>query len=159
MRKLIFKATFLLLMIFSVVAYAQNTVSGTVVDSDGNPIPGVTVFISGTSQGTTTDFDGNYSISVESDQTLVFSSLGFATQSFNVGDNASINVSLVEAAEALEEIIVTGYGTETKRETTGAISTVKARDLSVIPSGNIEQQFQGRIPGDRKSTRLNSSHQ
>jgi len=147
MRKLIFKATFLLLMIFSVVAYAQNTVSGTVVDSDGNPIPGVTVFISGTSQGTTTDFDGNYSISVESDQTLVFSSLGFATQSFNVGDNASINVSLVEAAEALEEIIVTGYGTETKRETTGAISTVKARDLSVIPSGNIEQQFQGRIPG------------
>ena len=54
-------------MIFSVVAYAQNTVSGTVVDSDGNPIPGVTVFISGTSQGTTTDFDGNYSISVESD--------------------------------------------------------------------------------------------
>ena len=58
MRKLIFKATFLLLMIFSVVAYAQNTVSGTVVDSDGNPIPGVTVFISGTSQGTTTDFDG-----------------------------------------------------------------------------------------------------
>ena len=101
MRKLIFKATFLLLMIFSVVAYAQNTVSGTVVDSDGNPIPGVTVFISGTSQGTTTDFDGNYSISVESDQTLVFSSLGFATQSFNVGDNSSINVSLLEAAEAL----------------------------------------------------------
>ena len=147
MRKLIFKATFMLLMIFSVVAYAQNTVSGTVVDTDGNPIPGVTVFISGTSQGTTTDFDGNYSISVESDQTLVFSSLGFATQSFNVGDNASINVSLTEAAEALEEIIVTGYGTETQRETTGAISTVRARDLQVIPSGNIEQQFQGRIPG------------
>ena len=85
-------------------------------------------------------------LSVESDQTLVFSSLGFATQSFNVGDNASINVSLVEAAEALEEIIVTDM-VQKPRETTGAISTVKARDLSVIPSGNIEQQFQGRIPG------------
>ena len=142
-----YKVTFLSLMIFSFLGYAQNTVTGTVLDSDGNPIPGVTVFISGTSQGTTTDFDGNYSISANSDQTLVFSSLGFASQNFAVGENTSIDVSLVEAAEALDEIIVTGYGTETKRETTGAISTVKAKDLQIIPSGNVEQQFQGRIAG------------
>lgn len=142
-----FKATLSLLMIFSVLVYGQTTVSGTVLDSDGNPIPGVTVFISGTSQGTTTDFDGNYSIEAESDQVLVFSSLGFSTQNFTVGDQTSIDVSLEEAAEALDEIIVTGYGTETKRETTGAISTVKAKDLLAIPSGNIEQQFQGRIAG------------
>ena len=64
------------------------------------------------------DFDGNYSIEAESDQVLVFSSLGFSTQNFTVGDQTSIDVSLEEAAEALDEIIVTGYGTETKRETT-----------------------------------------
>ena len=121
MQKLMFKATLSLLMIFSVLVYGQTTVSGTVLDSDGNPIPGVTVFISGTSQGTTTDFDGNYSIEAESDQVLVYSSLGFSTQNFIVGDQTSIDVSLEEAAEALDEIIVTGYGTETKRETTGAI--------------------------------------
>jgi len=147
MQKLMFKATLLLLMIFSVLTYAQTTVSGTVLDSDGNPIPGVTVFISGTSQGTTTDFDGNYSIDVETNQILVFSSLGFSTQNFTVGEESSINISLEESTEALDEIIVTGYGTETKRETTGAISTVKAKDLLAIPTGNIEQQFQGRIAG------------
>ena len=67
-------------------------------------------------------------------------------RSFIVGDQTSIDVSLEEAAEALDEIIVTGYGTETKRETTGAISTVKAKDLLAIPSGNIEQQaIDGRV--------------
>jgi TonB-linked SusC/RagA family outer membrane protein len=136
-----------LLVMFTSVAIAQTEVSGTIFDTDGNPIPGATVIIDGTTQGTTTDFDGNYSISASSDQSLQFSSLGFATQIIRVGDQSSINVTLQTSAEALDEIVVTGYGTQTKRETTGAISTVKAEDLNIIPSGNIEQQFQGRIPG------------
>jgi len=122
-------------------------VSGVISDSDGTPIPGAAIIIEGTTNGTTTDFDGNYSISVDSGQTLLFSSIGFATQSVLVGDQSSIDIVLQTSAELLDEIIVTGYGTETKRETTGAISTVKAEDLTIIPSGNIEQQFQGRIPG------------
>ena len=131
-----------LLVMFTSVAIAQTEVSGTIFDTDGNPIPGATVIIDGTTQGTTTDFDGNYSISASSDQSLQFSSLGFATQIIRVGNQSTINVTLQTSAEALDEIVVTGYGTQTKRETTGAISTVKAEDLNIIPSGNIEQQFQ-----------------
>ena len=101
----------------------------------------------GTTNGTTSDFDGNYTISVGSDQSLQFSSLGFSSQIIRVGDQETIDIILQTSAEALDEIVVTGYGTQTKRETTGAISTVKAEDLNIIPSGNIEQQFQGRIPG------------
>ena len=136
-----------LFLVFSNFIFAQSEVSGNISDSDGNPIPGVTIIIDGTTNGTTSDFDGNYSISVSSDQSLQFSSLGFSTQIIRVGDQSTIDLILQTSAEALDEIVVTGYGTQTKRETTGAISTVKAEDLNIIPSGNIEQQFQGRIPG------------
>jgi TonB-linked SusC/RagA family outer membrane protein len=140
---------FLLVLTLMLTAgmYAQNTVSGNIVDTDGNPIPGVTIVIEGTSQGVSTDFDGNYSINVNSGQTLQFSSIGFSSQSIQIGNQSTLDVVLVTSAEALDEIVVTGYGVQTKRETTGAISTVKAADLNAIPSGNIEQQFQGRIPG------------
>ncbi|MDA0200430.1 MAG: SusC/RagA family TonB-linked outer membrane protein [Bacteroidetes bacterium] len=137
----------LTLFFFSIHLHAQNSRTGTVTDKDGMPIPGVTVLIKGTTQGTTTDFDGNYTINAGSDQTLVFQSIGFADQEMIVGDQSSINITLMEDTELLDEIIVTGYGTQTQRETTGAISTVKAADLQAVPSGNIEQQFQGRIPG------------
>lgn len=136
-----------LLISFTSIAFAQTDVSGTIFDTDGNPIPGATVIIDGTTQGTTTDFDGNYTISANSDQSLQFSSLGFSSQIVRVGDQSTIDIVLQTSAEALDEIVVTGYGTQTKRETTGAISTVSAEDLNIIPSGNIEQQFQGRIPG------------
>ena len=138
---------FVLLLVSSSFAFAQDSISGNVSDDEGNPIPGATVIVEGTTQGTTTDFDGNYSISADSNQSLQFSSLGFTPQTVLVGTQSSIDINLVPNAEALDEIIVTGYGTETKRESTGAISTVKAADLAIIPSGNIEQQFQGRIPG------------
>ena len=144
-----FKINFLvgLFLLFSANSFAQSSVSGTISDSDGNPIPGATIIVDGTTNGTTTDFDGNYTISVNSGQSLQFSSLGFSTQIIRFGDQSTIDVILQTSAEALDEIVVTGYGTQTKRETTGAISTVKAADLNIIPSGNIEQQFQGRIPG------------
>ena len=136
-----FKINFLLglFLLFSANSFAQSSVSGTISDSDGNPIPGATIIVDGTTNGTTTDFDGNYTISVNSGQSLQFSSLGFSTQIIRFGDQSTIDVILQTSAEALDEIVVTGYGTQTKRETTGAISTVKAADLNIIPSGNIEQ--------------------
>ncbi|MAD30502.1 MAG: TonB-dependent receptor [Flavobacteriaceae bacterium] len=136
-----------LFLVFSSFIFAQSEVSGIISDSEGNPIPGATIIVDGTTNGTTSDFDGNYTISVSSDQSLQFSSLGFSSQIIRVGDQETIDIILQTSAEALDEIVVTGYGTQTKRETTGAISTVKAEDLNIIPSGNIEQQFQGRIPG------------
>ena len=136
-----------LFLVFSSFIFAQSEVSGIISDSEGNPIPGATIIVDGTTNGTTSDFDGNYTISVGSDQSLQFSSLGFSSQIIRVGDQETIDIILQTSAEALDQIVVTGYGTQTKRETTGAISTVKAEDLNIIPSGNIEQQFQGRIPG------------
>ena len=147
MKRLKLNRISFLLILFGVQLYAQNNVSGNVTDNKGNPIPGVSVIVQGTNQGTNTDFDGNYSIAVASDQKLLFTSIGFANQIVTVGNQLMLNIVLQESSEILEEIIVTGYGTQTQRETTGAISTVKAADLQAVPSGNIEQQFQGRIPG------------
>ena len=147
MKQIILKIVGLSLLFFGLQLHAQKNISGTVSDNSGVPIPGVAVIIEGTSQGVTTDFDGNYSISVSEGQNLVFTSIGFTPQTIAVGASSTYNVILQESLEQLEEIIVTGYGTETQRETTGSISTVSPADIQVIPSGNIEQQFQGRIPG------------
>ncbi|MGI9551989.1 MAG: SusC/RagA family TonB-linked outer membrane protein, partial [Aurantibacter sp.] len=128
-------------------AVVQETVTGTVVDSNGTPLPGTNVLVQGTTTGTQTDFDGNYSIIVEGDGTLVFSYLGFQTLEIPVNGQSTINATLIEDASALEEVVVTGYQTETKRETTAAVSIVKAEELAAIPSGNVEQQLAGRVAG------------
>ena len=126
----------------------QTTVTGTVLDDQGIPLPGTNVLVKGTTQGTQTDFDGNYSINVEAGESLVFSYLGFQTQEVPFdGVNTIINVTMVTDASALEEVVVTGYQTETKRETTAAVSIVKAEELAAIPSGNVEQQLAGRVAG------------
>lgn len=125
----------------------QSTVTGTVTDGDGTPLPGANVIVQGTTNGTQTDFDGNYTLNVDDDAVLVFSYLGFTTQEIAVNGNSVINATLQEDAAALDEVIVTGYSTETKRETTAAVSIVKAEELAAIPSGNVEQQLMGRVAG------------
>lgn len=125
----------------------QSTVTGTVTDSQGTPLPGANVVVKGTTNGTQTDFDGNYSLEVDSGATLIFSYLGFVTQEIAVNGNSTVNATMAEDAAALDEVIVTGYQTETKRETTAAVSIVKAEELAAIPSGNVEQQLAGRVAG------------
>ncbi len=125
----------------------QSTVTGTVTDNQGTPLPGANVVVKGTTNGTQTDFDGNYTLEVNPDATLVFSYLGFVTQEIAVSGNSTVNATMAEDAAALDEVIVTGYATETKRETTAAVSIVKAEELAAIPSGNVEQQLQGRVAG------------
>ncbi len=125
----------------------QSTVTGTVVDSDGVPLPGANVLEKGTTNGTQTDFDGNFTLEVEDGATLVVSYIGFTRQEVAVDGQTSINVTLAEDAAALDEVIVTGYQTETKRETTAAVSIVKAEELAAVPSGNVEQQLAGRVAG------------
>ncbi|MGJ8716618.1 MAG: SusC/RagA family TonB-linked outer membrane protein [Maribacter stanieri] len=125
----------------------QTTVTGTVLDSGGIPLPGANVVVKGTTNGTQTDFDGNFSLEVEDDAVLVISYLGFVTKEVAVEGQATINITLADDAAALDEVIVTGYQTETKRETTAAVSIVKAEELAAIPSGNVEQQLQGRVAG------------
>ncbi len=125
----------------------QSTVTGTVTDATGAPLPGANVLVKGTTNGTQTDFDGNFTIEAASDATLIFSYLGFQTQEVAVNGQSTVNATMAEDAAALDEVIVTGYATETKRETTAAVSIVKAEELAAIPSGNIEQQLQGRVAG------------
>ena len=131
------------------LAYAQNTVSGTVTDvEDGSAIPGVNVLVKGTSTGTITDVEGNYSVTAEGENaTLVFSSVGFTTQEVPVNGQTTIDLALEGDVQALEEIVVTGYSTEERRDVSGAVSTVGGEELAAIPSGNVEQQLQGRVGG------------
>lgn len=124
----------------------QTVITGTITDTEGVPLPGANVVVKGTTVGTSADFDGNYSIQATAGAVLVFSYTGYNSQEQTVGSETSINVSLEEGV-ALDEVIVTGYTTETKRETTAAVSIVKAEELAAIPSGNIEQQLQGRVAG------------
>ena len=126
---------------------ADITVTGTVTDENGEPLPGVTVSVPGTSVGTATDIDGKYSITVPDDATLVFSFIGFESQRIAVGSQNIINMSLREDTSSLDEVVVIGYGTQKQREVTGSISTLEAAQLEDQPVGQFAQKLHGRIPG------------
>src|ERR671932_494660 len=138
----------LLILLCGLSAFAQERrVTGKITGVDG-AVPGANVVLKGTQTGTSTDAEGNFAINVRgTNPVLVVSAIGFKTQEINLGNKSLINVSLEDDATALQEVVVTGYTTDTKRETTGAVSTVKARALQVVPSGNVEQQLQGRVSG------------
>jgi hypothetical protein len=125
----------------------DRRVTGKITGTDG-PVPGANVVLKGTQTGTSTDANGDFSINVRgTNPVLVISSIGSKTQEITVGNRSTVTVTLEDDATALSEVIVTGYTTDQKRDNTGAVSTVKAKDLSAIPSGNVEQQLQGRVSG------------
>ena len=125
LKQLMFACVFL----FTGMAYAQ-TVTGTVSGDEG-PLPGVNVIVKGTSNGASTDFDGNYSLdNVASDAILEFSSLGFITQEITVNGQTAINAVLETDSEALDEVIVIGYGTTTVRDATGSVASVSSDDFN-----------------------------
>lgn len=128
--------------------FAQETqIKGNVTDSDGTPIPGVSVSVKGTSVGTVTDFDGNYEVTSSPSSNLVFSYLGYETQEVIVGEQTTINITLKDDTEALEEIVVVGYGTQKKSDLTGAIGQVKSKDLTKVVVTNPADALQGRVAG------------
>nr|MUH41516.1 TonB-dependent receptor [Zobellia laminariae] len=125
----------------------QNQVSGVVKDSDGIVLPGANVVVKGTTVGTQTDFDGNYTIEASAEDTLIFSYLGYTEQSILVGNQSSINVSLVADSQQLDEIVVIGYGSQKKSLVTGAITSIDSKALSNNTFTRAEQALQGRTPG------------
>lgn len=128
------------------LAKAQ-TVSGTVSDETG-PLPGANVLVKGTTIGTQTDFDGNYTLlDVGSDATLVFSYIGYKTTEVATNDQSTIDITLEEDASKLDEVIVTGYGTQTRGEITGAVATVEMDDAVKLPVQNAAELLQGRATG------------
>lgn len=128
-------------------AVAPITVSGQVTDQSGEMLPGATIREKGTDNGTTTDFDGNYSITVDDQATLIFSFLGFTTQEIKVDGRSTINVQLSAAASALDEIVITGYGRQVKRDITGAVATLSASQLANLPLPSFENAIQGQMAG------------
>ncbi|WP_350293649.1 SusC/RagA family TonB-linked outer membrane protein [uncultured Croceitalea sp.] len=141
----------LLLFLFLVFqgAMAQNkTVTGTVTDESGTPLPGVNVVEKGTSNGTSTDFDGNYTISVADNATLVFSSLGYATTELSVIGTTTANISLADDAESLDEVVVTALGIERDRRSLGyAVTQLGGESVAEVKTTNALNALQGKVAG------------
>ena len=127
------------------IAHAQN-VSGTVSDANG-PLPGASVVVKGTTNGTQTDFDGNYSISADSNATLTFSYIGYATQEIAINGQTTINITLAEDASQLDEVIVLGYSTQTRGDLTGSVASVDLGEATKQPLVNVAEALQGRAAG------------
>lgn len=147
---------FLLVMFMSLIiqlGYSQEKrVSGAVTDQGGVPLPGVNVSVKGTSNGTQTDFDGKYSITVSQGQILVFSYIGMKTIERTVGAANVLNVALAEDTQALEEVVVVGYGVQRKRDVTGAITQVGGAEIASLASPSFESQLAGRAAGVQITT-------
>lgn len=125
----------------------QQIVNGTVIGESGLPLPGVNVIVKGTSRGTQTDFDGNYSIDVSENETLVFSYIGYSNQERLIGDSTIINVTLLEDASQLDEIVVMGYTTQTRGDLTGSVSSVDVSEATKQPIVNAAEALEGRVTG------------
>ena len=124
-----------------------QTVTGTVVDDAGEALIGVGVLIAGTGTGTATDYDGNYALTAGPDDSLTFRYVGYAPQTIAVAGRSTIDVTLADDATLLSEIVLTGYRSEQKRTTTGAISTVDFADVEALPVLGVDQALQGRAAG------------
>ena len=137
---------FMLLM--SVVAFAQNQVTGHVADATGEPIIGANVTVKGTTVGTITDIDGNFTLEVGStDGTLVVSFIGYKSAEAAIKGKSPINVILQEDTETLDEVVVVGYGTQNRKSLTGAISDVKSESLTRSVSTTTAGALSGKIAG------------
>jgi TonB-linked SusC/RagA family outer membrane protein len=133
-------------MLCTSLIYSQD-VSGIVSDSNA-PLPGVSIQVKGTNNEVQTDFDGSFTIkNVESNATLIFKYMGLKTQEINVAGKNTLKIIMVQDQNQLNEIVVVGYGTQKKSVVTGAISSVKGRDLEKVPNGRVEQALQGRVSG------------
>jgi TonB-linked SusC/RagA family outer membrane protein len=150
LRKLLYAIGVPLLLLLSVACQAQDKIiTGKVTDAYGKGVSNVSVTVKGqTSRGTTTAEDGSFSISVPSNaSTLIFSSVGFTAQEISVAGKSTASVSLQPTSGSMNEVVVIGYGTQRRREVTGAISKVTSEQLNVSPVPSFEAALQGKAPG------------
>jgi len=140
----------LLCILFCCVAaaWAQKTVTGTVVDNIGEPVIGANVLIKGTTRGVTTDMDGNFSITnVAETDILHVSFIGYTAQDVPVKGQSKLNITLAEDSEILEDVVVIGFGTVKKRDLTGSVASVKSETITQTPTASVTNAMQGRIAG------------
>ena len=125
----------------------QKTIKGIVVDATGEPLIGVNVSVKGTTIGIITDIDGKYTLEVPTNATLVFSYIGYRTQEHSVGNQTTINITLQEDTQNIDEVVVVGYGVQKKETVTGSVSTLKGDDLVKSPVANLSNAIAGKMSG------------
>ncbi len=138
----------IIVLLCTTLGFSQTkTITGTISDASGF-IPGVNIVAKGTTNGVVTDFDGNYQISnITSDAILVFSYLGYKTVEIVVGQQDTINVSMEEDAQALDEVVVVGYGTQRKSNVVGSVVSVEVNEATAVPTTNVSEMLRGRAAG------------
>jgi TonB-linked SusC/RagA family outer membrane protein len=150
MKKIYQRLLLVCCMMLSVAALAQQpgrTITGNVKDEKSEPLPGVSVMVSGTTTGVMTDVNGNYSLKVNGNVTLSFSFIGYITKDVETGSGNTLNVSLLPDAKQLKDVVVIGYGTASKKDVTGAITTIKAEDFNAGVTTTPAELLQGKVAG------------
>jgi TonB-linked SusC/RagA family outer membrane protein len=135
------------LLLLGLHAHAQNIRGKVTSESDQSALPGVNVILKNTTTGTSTDVEGNFEINAPANGTLVFSGIGFISKEVNLNGQSVVSVSLENDTRQLDELVVVGYGTQKKRDLTGAISSISARDIAETPAANFLANAQGRLAG------------
>lgn len=136
------------LMLSSAFAFAQKTITGTINDNDGLPLPGVNVVIKGTSNGTSTDFDGKFSLNIKSSNSVLeITFIGFKTQELTIGNRTTFNITLQEDTESLDEVVVVAYGTSNKEAITGSVAKISTADIQKRTISNISSAIEGSTTG------------
>lgn len=126
----------------------DKIIIGSVTDEKGEPLPGVSILVKGSQKGTSTDYDGNYQIEMQpGDDILVVSYVGYITQEISIGNTTQLNITLQPDIKSLEEVVVIGYGSVSKKDLTGAVGSVNASKINQVPVTNVAQALQGRISG------------
>lgn len=146
----------ILMLIVTTCAWAQSSqVSGVVVDSQGVPFPGASVIVVGTTQGTVTDLDGNFMLKVDNakSQSLTISCIGFKSVTLSLAEKTTgLQVKLEEESIGLDEVVAVGYGTVTKRDLTGSVASIKAKDIAAVPVSSASEALTGKMAGVNVST-------
>ena len=138
-----------LLLISTPLLAQQRDISGNITDGSGQPLPGANVLVKGTTTGSQSDFDGNYIIAANTGDVLIFSYLGFTTQSITIGTQSTIDVALQEDTALLDEVVVTGYGSQTRATLTTSVSKLDTKILESSTRSNAATALQGTIAGLR----------
>lgn len=136
----------LLFSLLSITVLAQTKVNGKITGPDGKPLSGATVSVNGTSQGTT-DNTGSFSVTVKNGDQISISMIGYETATAIFSGQSSLDLELRADVSGLNEVVVTGYGTQRRRNVTGAIASVNSRTLNELPNISVSQALQGRVAG------------
>lgn len=129
--------------------FVDIIISGKVTDSKGDPFPGVSVLVEGTTTGTVTDIDGKYAIEAPEGGVLLFSFIGFEKQRIRIDNLTTIDVILKDDVRSLQEVVVIGYGSVQRADITGSVAQISSKDIDALPVPNVQQALRGRAPGVR----------